>query len=179
MSTNSDTLTIGYDTRFLISDPRRRPAIAWATSKIEDTQPIGLTKLKFTQEPFNPTADNEELMIADFYKNSVEPTTPDSQIEFKQTSTITYSGTKPNIKVGGGFKTFTPIFHDDAVTVSKWTISDENGDIGEDTNYVIEYVGNKLKLKIVQNYELVGKVLIIQCIGTDGSAAEIKMEVIG
>ena len=162
----------------MISDPRRRPPIAWATSKIEDTQPIGLTKLKFTQEPFNPDADNEELMIADYYKNSIEPEPINPQEPITPTATITYSGTKPTIKVGGSWKTFTSAFKDESTTVSKWTVSDENGDISGNTNYTIEYIGNQMKLKVAQNYNLIGTVLIVQVIGSDSSTAEVEIEVV-
>lgn len=179
LPTNDDTLTIGYNQRFLISDPRRRPCLAWSTSKIEDTQPMGLTKLKFTQETFNPNTDNAELMLADYWISNVEPTIPDAETELKSTAAITYSGTKPTVKVGGSFKTFTPAFSTESVKVSKWTISDENGDISTDTeNYTIKYDGDKLKLKIAQNYYLIGKVLIVQVFGTDGSAAQLSVEVI-
>jgi hypothetical protein len=171
-------LTIGYNQRFLISDEKRFPPICYQTSKIEDTQPLGLTKLKFTQETFNPTTDNYELMLADYYSSNITPEIPDIEEELKGTATITYSGTKPTIKVGGSFKTFTPAFSDETVTVSKWTISDENGDISDDANYTIEYDGDKLRLKVALNYNLIGTVLIVQLIGSDGSMAEQSVEVI-
>lgn len=176
--TNSDTLTIGYNQRFLISDPKRHPCIVYQTSKIEDTQPLGLTKFKLTQETFNPATDNAELMLADYWASNVEPIIPDSSTELQQTATITYSGTKPTIKVGGSWKTFTAVFKDETTTVSKWTISDENGDISGNTNYTIEYVGNQMKLKVAQNYNLIGTVLIIQAICSDGTVAEVEIEVI-
>ena len=178
LPTNNDTLTIGYNQRFLISDEKRFPPICYQTSKIEDTQPLGLTKLKFTQETFNPTTDNYELMLADYYSSNITPEVPDIDTELKSTATITYTGSKPTIKVGGSYKTFTPAFSDESVTVSKWTISDENGDISGDTNYTIEYDGDKLKLKVVLNYNLIGKVLIVQLVGSDGSTAEVSVEVI-
>ena len=63
--------------------------------------------------------------------------------------------------------------------MSKWTISDDNGDISADTeNYTIEYDGDKLKLKVALNYNLIGTVLIIQLIGSDGSMAQLSVEVI-
>ena len=180
LPTNDDTLTIGYNQRFIISDPRRRPLLVYSTSKIEDTQPLGLTKLKLTQETFDPAHDNAELMLANFYDSPIEPEVPDIQTELRKTATITYNGTTPTIKVGGSWKIFTPIFSDETETVAKWTVSDENGDISSDTeNYTIEYDENKLKLKIAQKYELIEKVLIIKVIGTDNSAAEVKMEVVG
>lgn len=180
LPTNSDSLTIEYNKRFIISDERRYPPLVYQVSKIEDTQPVGLTTFKFTQETFNPSADSAELMICDYYSSPIEPEAPDIETELKSTATITYSGTKPTIKVGGSAKTFTPAFSDETVTVSKWTISDENGDISGDTeNYTIEYDGDKLRLKVAQNYYLIGKVLIVQLIGVDGSTAEVSIEIIG
>ena len=180
LPTNNDTLIIGYNQRFLISDEKRYPPICYQISKIEDTQPVGLTKFKLTQETFDPAHDSAELMLANYYDSPIQPETPDSQTELRQSATITYTGTTPTLKVGGSFKTFTPVFRDESVGVDKWLISDENGEITIDMeDYTIEYDDNKLKLKVAQNYNLIGKVLIIQVIGTDGSAAEIQMEVIG
>lgn len=178
--TNSDTVKIGYNQRFIISDPKRYPPVVYQVSKLEDTQPHGLTTFKFTQETFNPEADNAELGICNYFDSPIEPqpSEPDSPIE-TSTATITYSGTKPTIKVGGNWKTFTPAFKDESITVSKWTVSDENGDISGNTNYIIEYIGNQMKLKVAQNYNLIGTVLTIQLFGTDGSAAEVEIEVIG
>lgn len=179
LPTNNDTLTLNYNQRVLISDPRKYPPIAWTISKYEDTQPIGLIKLKFTQETFDPTHDNAELMLCNYYDSPIEPEAPDIETELKSTATITYSGTKPTIKVGGSAKTFTPAFSDETVTVSKWTISDENGDISGDTNnYTVEYDGDKLKLKVALNYNLIGTVLIVQLMGSDGSMAEQSVEVV-
>ena len=153
--------------------------MAWTISKYEDTQPIGLIKLKFTQETFDPAHDNAELMLANYYDSQIEPEVLDIETELKSTASITYSGTKPTIKVGGSWKIFTPAFGDETVTISKWTISDENGDIsGDITNYTIEYDGDKLKLKVALNYNLIGKVLIVQLIGSDGSVAELSVEVV-
>jgi hypothetical protein len=176
--TNPSTQTIGYNQRFLISDVGRIPALCYEVSKISDTSPIGLIKFSLTQTPFNESTDNVDLMIADYWASHIEPIEQDTEEELRDTAVITYSGTKPTIKVGGSYKTFTPAFSDETVTVSKWTISDENGDISGDTNYTIEYDGDKLKLKVALNYNLIGKVLIVQLIGSDGSTAEISVEVI-
>ena len=178
--TNSDTVTISYNKRFIISDSKRYPPIVYQVSKIEDTQPHGLTTFKFTQETFDPTHDNAELGICNYFDSPIEPqpSEPDLPIE-TSTATITYSGTKPTIKVGGSWKTFTPTFSDESITVDKWVVSDENGDISYDTeNYTIEYYDNQLKLKVAQNYSLIGKLLTIQLFGTDKSTAEVEIEVI-
>ena len=176
--TNSDTVKIVYNQRFIISDPKRYPPVVYQVSKLEDTQPYGLTTFKFTQETFDPAHDNAELGICNYYDSPITPEVPDPSTELQQTATIIYSGTKPTIKVGGSAKTFTAVFKDETTMVSKWTISDENGDISGNTNYTIEYVGNQMKLKVTQNYNLIGTVLIIQVIGSDGSTAEIQIEVI-
>ena len=162
----------------MITDPRRTIPLVWTVSKIEDSTPIGITELKFTQETYNPTLDNKELMICNYYDSSIEPEIPNIEEELKGTATITYSGTRPTIKVGGSYKIFTPAFSDESVTVTKWTISNENGDISGDTNYTIEYDGDKLKLKVGLNYNLIGTVLIVQLMGSDGSIAEQSVEVI-
>ena len=180
LPTNSDSLTIGYNKRFIISDEKRYPPLVYQVSKINDTQPHGLTTFKFTQETFDPTHDNAELGICNYFDSPIEPqpSEPDLPIE-TSTATITYSGTKPTIKVGGSWKTFTPTFSDESITVDKWVVSDENGDISYDTeNYTIEYYDNQLKLKVAQNYSLIGKLLTIQLFGTDKSTAEVEIEVI-
>ena len=176
LPTNSDSLTIGYNKRFIISDENRYPPLVYQVSKIEDTQPIGLTTFKFTQETFNPSVDSAELMICDYYSSNVEPTINEI---ITGNATITYNGTKPTVKIGGSYKIFTPTFSNESVTVDKWIISDEKGDILTDTqNYTIEYDGDKLKLKVALNYNLIGTVLIVQLFGSDGSTANLSVEVV-
>ena len=162
----------------MITDPRRITPLVWTVSKIEDSTPIGITELKFTQETYSPTLDNKELMICNYYDTSIEPDVHNIDTELQSVATITYSGNKPTIKVGGSAKIFTPAFSNDDVAVDKWSISDENGDIGGDTNYTIERDGDLLKLKVALNYNLIGKVLMVQLFGTDGSTAQLAVEVI-
>ena len=180
MPTNNDTITIGYNHRFMITDPRRTIPLVWTVSKIEDSTPFGLTEFKFTQETFNPVLDNKELMLCNYYSNPVEPEKVDTETKLKARAEITFSGKKADVKVGGSFKTFTPVFSGEGVTVDKWLISDEKGDITTDTeNYTVQYVGSKMKLKVAQNYSLIDKVLIVKVIGTDGSTAKLSVGVIG
>jgi hypothetical protein len=178
MPTTNDSAMIGYNQRFLISDERRTTPLAWEVSKIEDTQPLGITKIKMKQTTYDETHDNADLMLANYYASSVEPTEPDIEQELFGTASITFSGTKPTVKVGGSYKTFTPVFSMEGTTVAKWFVSDENGDISGDANYTIERDGEKLKLKVALNYNLIGTVLIVQVLGSDGSTAEVSVEVI-
>jgi hypothetical protein len=176
--TNVSTQTIGYNQRFLISDVGRVPAICYEVSKIADTSPIGLTKFSLSQTTFNEQTDNVDLMIADYWKGAVEPVEPDIAQEVAGTATISYSGTKPTIKVGGSAKTFTPVFSIEGTTVSRWIVSDGNGDISGDSNYMIERDGELLKVKVGLNYNLIGTILRVQLVGSDGSTAELSVEVI-
>lgn len=176
--TNISTQTIGYNQRFLISDVNRIPALCYEVSKISDTSPIGIIKFSLVQTTFNDKTDNSELMIADYWKSGIEPMEPDIEEEIKGTAAITYSGTTATIKVGGSWKIFTPAFSVEGTTVAKWTISDENGDIGDNADYTIERDGEKLKIKVGLNYHLIGTILIVQVVGTDGSASEVSVEVV-
>lgn len=117
-------------------------------------------------------------MICNYYDSPIEPEPMNPDEITTGSATITYNGTKPTVKVGGSWKIFTPAFSDESVTVDKWIISDENGDISGDTNYTTEQDGGKLKLKVALNYNLIGTVLIVQLFGSDGSMAELSVEVI-
>lgn len=178
MPTTNDSTMIGYNQRFLISDERRSVPLAWEVSKIEDTQPFGITKLKMKQATFDESHDSKDLMLADYYQGGIEPVEPNVETELSGTAEISYSGAKPTIKVGGSEKTFTPVFSIEGTTVDKWLISDEKGDISGNADYTIEREGESLKIKVAQNYNLIGHVLIVQVVGTDGSTAEVSVEVI-
>ena len=178
MPTTNDSAMVSYNQRFLISDERRSVPLAWETSKIEDTQPFGVTKLKMKQTTFDESHDNADLMLANYYQGAVEPTESGAEQEPSGYAAINYSGTKPTIKVGGSWKTFTPVFNQENTTVDKWFVSANGIDITGDTNYIMERDGEKLKLKVSQNYNLINTVLIVKVVGTDNSAAELKVEVI-
>lgn len=184
--TNSDTITIGYNKRFIISDPKRYPPLVYQVSKIEDTQPIGLTTLKFTQETFDPTHDNAELMICNYYDTEITPVesiTKPAPLTFN----ITYNGKNPAVKVGGSAKTFTAQLPEDDNSDIKWSLSDGvniYGGLYDNYtevfgDYTITTTDRTMKLKVASNYDLVGTVLTIQAECADGNTSEIQVEVIG
>jgi hypothetical protein len=178
MPTTNDAVTIGYNQRFLISDEKRPVPLAWETARIDDSQPFGITKLKLKQSTFDAAHDNTDLMLAGYFADGIDPVEPDVKQELAGTATISYSGTKPTIKLGGSYKTFTPVFSVEGTTVTQWYVSDDNGDVSGNANYTIERDGQNLKIKVGLNYNLIGTVLIVQCIGSDGSTAELSVEVI-
>lgn len=179
MATNDDTLTLKHGQRLLISDKGRMPPLCYRIEDIIDTRPIGLTKFVLSQDTYDTVHDNAELMLANYYDSNVEPEDSCSQNDTPGVADIAYNGTKPTVKVGGSFKVFTASFSDENVTVDKWFICDENGDISANTsNYTIEYLDKQMKLKVALNYDLIGTVLTVKVIGTDGSTAETRVEVI-
>lgn len=178
LPTNIDTNTININTRFLISDAGRIPPQAWKTSRIRDIMPIGLTKISVEQDTYNAQHDNDDLMIADYWSGSVEPT-PINPTPIIGSAAITYNGTKPTVKVGGSAKVFTAAFSNENTTVDRWIVSDATGNISAKTNnYTIEHEGAQMKLKVALNYNLIGTVLTVEVIGTDGSTAYTQVEVI-
>ena len=179
MATNDDTLTLKHGQRLLISDKGRMPPLCYSISDIIDTRPIGLTKFVLSQGTYDPVHDNADLMLANYHDSNVDPEESYVDTEALGTAVITYNGTKPTVKAGGSFKVFTASFSDKNVTVDKWFVSDENGDILANTsNYTIEYLDKQMKLKVAPNYDLISKVLIVQVIGADGSTAEVRVEVV-
>lgn len=199
--TNKDTLTIGYNKRFIVSDPDRRPPIVYQVSKIEDTQPIGLTKFKFTQEMFNPTVDNAELGICNYFDSvliedntpNTPPDAPDieggdeSETQEDKTIVITYNGTKPTIKVGGSEKILTAKLPNDGLFDISWSVFDgENtyGDTYENYtktfgDYTLTTEDHTMKIKIARNYALIGKILTIEAKSANNDIGQIKLEVVG
>ena len=136
LPTNDDTRTIQYATRFLISDPERRPALAWKVSKIMSGFNGDVTKFTMTQEQFNAAKDNADLMIANYYQSEVDPEAP----EMEETPTVSdleivYSG-QPAVRAGGGYKKFTLKTRVDGELVDAtldivWSIDFPDGDLSQ------------------------------------------------
>lgn len=119
-------------------------------------------------------------MLCDYYKSALQPEIINHQIKVQAPAVITYSGHTPTIRVGGSAKIFTADFESPETAVRQWLVSDESGDITDDTeNYTIEFIDDKLQLSVAEHYNLIGTRLIIQVIGTDDSVAEQRIEVIG
>lgn len=138
---NQDTQTIVYNEHITIStNPYRRTA--WEITKVIDTEPAGLLKLTLAQQLelgsrddltwVNITSDeiSDELHGAhyDFYQSRINDKpqhTPTDPFEVDE-SMISFTGVKPNLKVGGSYKTYTANFYKNGEFVEKipyWTIS--------------------------------------------------------
>jgi hypothetical protein len=161
--TNDDSRTIQYDTKFILGDEKRHPPIVWKTSKIQSSFNGDITRFTMTQEQFNPATDNAELMIADYWAQSVEP----EILETEEVPTVSdleiiYSGS-PAVKAGGGFKKFAIKSRIDGKLVDcteevSWSINFPDGD-SEQLETSEE--DNVFRVKCKPDYSLIGKTFTI------------------
>lgn len=163
LPTNDDTKTIVYDTKFLKSSPGRYPPLRWTITKIEDTATDGISKFTMAQDQFDPSKDNAELMIANYYDSYVEP----EVLEAEETPTfsdleIVYSG-KPAVRAGGGYKKFTLKARVNGKLVDttdnvEWVIDFPDGD---QEKLECSIADNVFKVKCLNDYSLIGKTFTI------------------
>ena len=147
---NSDTQTIYYNMRFLISSNQINP-IAWEVSKVEDTFPPGVIYITIKQDQFNPVTDNKELMIADYYKSPLNPI---------EENIIEYSGDAV-VKVGGSYK----LFSYDSKEVYTWDIKG----IPEDKyDAIVNSEQNQIKIKVEEDYNLIDSTFSLSLLRDDG-----------
>ena len=162
LPTNDDTKTILYDTKILKSSEGRHPPLRWTVTKIEDTATEGISKFTMAQDFFDPSKDNADLMIADYWQSTVEPEIPEiEEIPVMNDLEIVYSGS-PVIRAGGSYKKFTlkTRVNDELIDATdvEWEIlfPDNNLDKLEFTKN-----NNVLKVKCLPFYDLVGKTFTI------------------
>lgn len=104
-----------FDDRVIISAPLKTP-IVWSISKVISTKPLGMMKFVVSQDKYNETTDNKELLIADYYKSKVLP----KEFKFEEEPSITPSNVKcvislvgtPILKIGGSGKKINVSFTD-------------------------------------------------------------------
>lgn len=168
--------------RAIISNNELHP-VTWHVSKVEDTLPFGLTKVTFAQDQFDPSRDNAELMIADYYSSAIEPVpvTQKPEKPRKGHSHISFNGTQQVLKVNGSYKTFTPHFFDrdenELDVVPTWSINYPDAD--DAAKFDVVYNGKNMKIKCLNYYDLVGKTITI-CLNDDSGTmpSTIEMEVV-
>ena len=139
------------------------------------------------QSTFNPSADNTDMMLADYYVGEIEPMEIDIEETDASTFEITYSGTKPAIKVGGSAKVFTAQLASDNYFDIVWTVSDGKKTYGGGydnytqtfDDYTITTEDRTMSVRVARNYDLIGTILTISASCADGSTGSVQVEVIG
>lgn len=143
------------------------------------------------QEQFDPLTDyiekddlgNPVAAWADYYQDKITPTEP--EVESSPIySSITYSGTKPDIKIGGSYKTFTVSFFDHGAPIDypggNWTFKIDNVDISDlVTIQEIDGSPNKIKAKFTGGLEYMDNVITVRHTSPSGIISEIKIDVVG
>ena len=195
MPSNDDANTIGYETKFLISNEGRYPPLAWNVSKVQPSLNGAITSFTMTQEQFNPAKDNVELMIADYNDSYIDPELPETEeiptpIDFQ----ITYSN-NPAVRAGGGYKKFCLQEHVDGglenvsddikwyidkirVNEDKETATEFKAGFGDYKNCLTCLVqGNVFKVKCTNDYSLIGESFTLTASSERGSKS-IIVEVI-
>ena len=181
---NPDTATLFYNHRMLVDNKGAIEPRAWLISKLNRISPDGIVHVTLAQDIFDQHKDYIERdesgnvigMWADYYVNQLGATdkevTPDSDVPIEYTSTISYSGVKPELKVGGSFKTFTMQYFDGAGNLvdhpCSWNYKFIDDDINpEDVLRIItaqdseDLADNQVKIKFVGSEEYYGEILTI------------------
>lgn len=183
---NADTATIFYNHRMLIDNKGVIEPRAWLVSKINRISPNGVCHVTVKQDLYDPHKDYIEKdefgnvigMWADYYDNQLEPQnseahyTDDTTPVQDYSSTISFSGIKPQLKVGGSFKIFTMEYFDESGNVVdypctwNYKFTDTTIDPGE-VLWVItpqeseDLADNQVKIKFVGSEEYYGEILTI------------------
>ena len=185
--------------RMIISAKTKHPLV-WKLTKLENTKPIGLLQLTFSQTSFDQNNDYIEKddngnivgMWADYF-SFTEPTDPDTPSPTPSTIYGKITASTSTIKVGGSYKTLTlKLYGADGNEITgnyssyspddfKWTCSII--DVNKTTNLsdvVSWYKGkefNQKKIKFPDNRDYLGKVLDVKCV-VDGIETVEKFEII-
>lgn len=174
-----ETENLFYNLRMIIDNKVLTEPRAWHITKVNRLDANGLTKVTLAQDRFDQHKDYIELdndgnvvgMWADYFQEGqVEPT--DAYVEVPNLHcTITYNGVKPEIKVGGGYKTFTTTFYKDNEEIvpytCTWTFAIKDGetvtpvDVSSGILDVITISGNKMKVKFLGDGSYISKALVI------------------
>ncbi|MDT3386788.1 MAG: hypothetical protein LIR46_03340 [Bacteroidota bacterium] len=168
-----------YNMRMIIDNKVLTEPRTWKITKVNRLDANGLTKITLAQDRFDSHKDYIELddngnvigMWADYFtEGQVEPTEPTERSEELHSET-TYSGIKPEIKVGGGYKIITTDFYSDAEPIihyaCNWTFAIKDGEtvtpIDESSGLfstitISEY---QIKVKFLGDASYIGKVFVI------------------
>ena len=150
--------------RMIIDAPVLTEPRAWSVTKVNRISANGLANITLAQDRFDQFSDYIELdengevigMWADYYKLPAQP--EDSTIT--KDLNISYSGLNPEIKVRGGYKTYTvssPTADD--VSGGTWSFSID----GEDASDLVQVIEDtaKIKVKFIGDEMYLGKTLVV------------------
>ena len=190
--TNDITKTIFYDQRVAIGIDREIPVV-WLNSKVEDTDVCGITHLTFKQDVWDPThdyveRDDQGKMIGiwcNYFDDSIEPTKPDQPVS-SQKCIVSYSGVKPEIKIGGSYKKLTADFYNNDAPIDfqqgEWKFIIDNSDAAELLEIKTDSTDlnpNQIKIKFKGDDTYISKILTIKYISIYGIIGSVDISLVG
>lgn len=198
---NELTSTITYDQRIVVSSVVKVP-IVWSVSKVDNTNPNGITHYTLAQdrwnehtdafeyehedgkEDFSPIFDSKRKVIgmyADYYVSNITPTEPEIETPIKIYGKIFYNA-QPELRVGGSYKKFTIKFFDGEEEIKllpgDWSFTMN----GQDCSALLTTIKQDglIKVKFNGDSDYIGSVITIKYITTDMKIdTSINVEVIG
>lgn len=182
--------------RMIISAKTKHPLV-WKLTKLENTKPLGLLQLTFSQTSLDQNNDYIEKddngniigMWADYF-SSTEPTDPDTPSPTPSSIYGKIEASTSTIKVGGSYKNLTLKLYNaggEDITGNyfsvdfKWTCSITDKDKTTDlTELVFWHDGkefNQRKIKFPDNRDYLGKVFDLKCV-VDGIETVERFELV-
>lgn len=170
---NENTISLQNGRRFFIDRNTVSPksyeivGIDSTSKNYGDKGLIVLTVRECVGENTSEFPDRIDLGICNYF----EPIVPPEPIEGYSYSTIVCSNPSNELTLGGTTRTLTPIFYESDGTISTeiitavwtWTFNGIN-----ESNFVITYVGNQAKIKVVENYDLIGMIITANIMSSNG-----------
>lgn len=192
---NTVTATLFHNMR-LIYSPQIETPICWRITKVEGINPFGLMNITLYQDQYNRHTDviekdekgNWIAAWADLKSEPNLPGEPPSDPEappLEQVgdyAEITCSGTKPQIKVNGSYKTLTIQYYNSGELLKnqipgEWSYWIDDIDVTDLIKTLNGYNPNQIKVKFLGDETYLGKALTIRN-SRDNIIAEIQLELI-
>ena len=182
----------------MIVSAKVKNCTVWKVTKIENTHPIGLLQLTFSQSSFDVHSDYIERdengkiigMWADYYGASdIAPTDPTEPTPTPSSNYGTITASTSTIKIGGSYKTLTAtVFDENGTDITdsysdadfEWYCSVDGTDLTENTD-IITWLDcttfNKKKIKFSNDRSYLEKILEVKCeIIKDTETIEMTMQ---
>lgn len=192
---NDISKNIFYNLRLGITPPLDQP-IMWKISKVEGINPLGVIHYTTVQDLYNPNTDVIEYdqdgnwigVYADLKGDGnlpiIEPDDPEVlPIETEGNyAEMTYTGTKPQIKINGGYKTVTIAYYNSGEliknqTPGEWSYLIDDTDVSAMVTVLNTETPNTIKIKFLGDENYLHKVLTVRNTREDATA-ELKFELI-
>lgn len=195
---NRDSEKLFYNQRMIVDAKVLTEPKTWEITKINRLSPNGLTEITLAQDKFDQHKDyiekdefgNVVAMWADYFSSEMEPEVPEKKIESTTHGVISYSGIRPQIKIGGNARIYTINYYDIYDTLiehetGQWSFAIEGAE-SIDSLLSITYPtidsslnSNQIKLQFLGSDDYIGSILTIKNVTFDNIETELDIEIVG